>query len=298
MPSTQPPDLRPIISDSTAGREGTAAAMTSDDALSGFTPERNVHVILTPSVLTAPRTGRNDVTPPAMRTRYSIMKPPASTVVSARSRLSGRLERAAPIVTYVQRAHRFVIDAKRKLRLVPTRAALATFAAGTATGISVMSFASTSLTSNDATTKMPLASPPVHHAVPTSRPEAQPLPPVVRAHSASPGLTVATSGMQTGGLDEVRHTRPRSAVRASRGLAAAAPASYRGTLELRSAPPGARVFLNGALVGSTPLVLDNLSVGSRAVRIEADGYERWSTSTQVVANQQTRVSAVLAPAAQ
>jgi hypothetical protein len=59
-------------------------------------------------------------------------------------------------------------------------------------------------------------------------------------------------------------------------------------------PDGARVFVNGALVGLTPLVLENLPVGSRAVRIEADGYQNWSTSTRVVANQQTDISATLA----
>jgi hypothetical protein len=75
--------------------------------------------------------------------------------------------------------------------------------------------------------------------------------------------------------------------------AAAPRGSYRGSLAFRSAPQGARVFINGAFVGSTPLVLENLPVGSRAVRIEADGYQRWSASTQVVANQQTRVSATL-----
>ena len=66
---------------------------------------------------------------------------------------------------------------------------------------------------------------------------------------------------------------------------------------MRSAPEGARVFVNGALVGSTPLKLENLPVGSRAVRIEADGYQHWSASTQVVANKETHLSATLAPAA-
>jgi PEGA domain len=54
--------------------------------------------------------------------------------------------------------------------------------------------------------------------------------------------------------------------------------------------------VNGALVGSTPLELDNLPVGSRAVRIEADGYQRWSASARIVANQQTRLTATLARA--
>ena len=56
------------------------------------------------------------------------------------------------------------------------------------------------------------------------------------------------------------------------------------------------MFVNGALVGSTPLVLDNLAVGSRAIRIEADGYKGWSAATRIVANQQTRLSATLARA--
>ena len=35
--------------------------------------------------------------------------------------------------------------------------------------------------------------------------------------------------------------------------------------------------------GSTPLVLDDLPVGSRAIRLEADRYEGWSASTRIVA---------------
>ena len=89
-----------------------------------------------------------------------------------------------------------------------------------------------------------------------------------------------------------RPTAPNQAARTSRATAA----SYRGSLSIGSAPQGARVFVNGAPVGSTPLVLDNLPVGSRAVRIEAEGYQRWSASTRVVANKQTRLSATLARA--
>jgi hypothetical protein len=47
------------------------------------------------------------------------------------------------------------------------------------------------------------------------------------------------------------------------------------------------------MVGSTPLVLNNLSAGSSVVRIEAEGYESWSAAVRVVANQQTRVTARL-----
>jgi len=101
---------------------------------------------------------------------------------------------------------------------------------------------------------------------------------------ATSNRAVGTTGRQT--------AVPNQAARTSRATAA----SYRGSLSIGSAPQGARVFVNGAPVGSTPLVLDNLPVGSRAVRIEADGYQRWSATTRVVANQQTRLSAILARA--
>jgi len=106
---------------------------------------------------------------------------------------------------------------------------------------------------------------------------------------ASPVVTTTNRAVGTSGR---RTAVPNQATRTSRAMAS----SYRGSLAVRSAPQGARVFVNGALVGSTPLQLDNLSVGSRAVRIEADGYERWSASTRIVANQQTRLSATLAHA--
>jgi hypothetical protein len=46
----------------------------------------------------------------------------------------------------------------------------------------------------------------------------------------------------------------------------------------------------------TPLVLKNQSVGSRAVRLELDGYEVWTSAVQVVTNMSTRVRADLKPA--
>jgi hypothetical protein len=70
-------------------------------------------------------------------------------------------------------------------------------------------------------------------------------------------------------------------------------AGYRGGLEIDSDPDGARVFVDGEAVGFTPLELKNLPVGSRVVRVEADGYEAWTTAARVVANRRARVSAVL-----
>jgi hypothetical protein len=77
--------------------------------------------------------------------------------------------------------------------------------------------------------------------------------------------------------------------------APAAPVGYRGSLEVSSSPEGARVFVNGLLAGTTPLMLGDLSVGSRVVRVELPGHDRWSTSVRIVANERSRVSATLRP---
>jgi hypothetical protein len=71
------------------------------------------------------------------------------------------------------------------------------------------------------------------------------------------------------------------------------PGAFRGSLAVRSEPSGARVFVRDQSVGVTPVVLTDLPIGSRAVRIEADGYQDWSGAVQVVANQQTQVRARL-----
>jgi hypothetical protein len=70
---------------------------------------------------------------------------------------------------------------------------------------------------------------------------------------------------------------------------------FRGGLQVLSQPPGARVLMNGDVVGRTPLDLQRLPVGSRAVRLEMDGFEPWSSAISVVANERTAISVRLAP---
>jgi hypothetical protein len=66
-----------------------------------------------------------------------------------------------------------------------------------------------------------------------------------------------------------------------------------GTLIVTSTPRGASVYLNNKLAGETPLVMRGLAAGSRAVRVDLDGYARWSRGIQVVADQATTISAHL-----
>ena len=53
--------------------------------------------------------------------------------------------------------------------------------------------------------------------------------------------------------------------------------------------------MNGKVVGQTPVVLNDLPVGSRALVVRRDGYQPWSASVRVVADQRTSVRATLRP---
>jgi hypothetical protein len=102
-------------------------------------------------------------------------------------------------------------------------------------------------------------------------------PPVLRprpeAHRQAPHIRPAPD---TGAAPEVRNVQ-----------------RFTGGLEITSEPEGALVFVNGRLEGVTPLVIDGLPIGTRAVRIETEDYIVWSSSIRVVANERTRVAVTL-----
>jgi hypothetical protein len=58
-------------------------------------------------------------------------------------------------------------------------------------------------------------------------------------------------------------------------------------------PPGAQVFVDGQPSGTTPALVSNVAPGQHTVRIERDGYQAWSSSVDVRAGAQTRVTASL-----
>lgn len=80
---------------------------------------------------------------------------------------------------------------------------------------------------------------------------------------------------------------------------AAPPAAPAGTersrapLLVESRPPGARVFLDGKLVGTTPLSLADVRAGEHAVRLELEGYKPWTFAARIVAGEPNRVAASL-----
>ena len=79
----------------------------------------------------------------------------------------------------------------------------------------------------------------------------------------------------------------------SRGSAVAASSAFAGALTVDSRPAGAKAFLDGKLVGSTPLSLQTVAAGEHAIRLEREGYRRWSSTIRVVASEQNRVTASL-----
>ena len=68
---------------------------------------------------------------------------------------------------------------------------------------------------------------------------------------------------------------------------------FKGSIALQSGPQGARAFVDGKAVGLTPVFLTDIPVGSRVVRLEAEGYQTWSAAVRVTADQQTQVTATL-----
>jgi hypothetical protein len=85
-----------------------------------------------------------------------------------------------------------------------------------------------------------------------------------------------------------------AAARAPAPLRQATPDLFTGTaLSVDSRPGGARVFIDGRLVGMTPISVAQVGAGAHAIRLERDGYRRWSSSIRMVAGEPNRVTASL-----
>src|SRR4029077_13162679 len=116
--------------------------------------------------------------------------------------------------------------------------------------------------------------------------------PAARA-SATTGTIAARQVTSADRRDRPRVAPTVPAAAASQTSDSKKPFQYVGALTIDSAPAGSAVFVDRQLVGKTPLQLTRLRAGSHVVRIERDGYDRWTTAILVAADKQTRVSARL-----
>ena len=86
-------------------------------------------------------------------------------------------------------------------------------------------------------------------------------------------------------------TEPRTAEPRSRTPRAVEPTI--GTLFVDSHPTGAQVFVDGALVGRTPLLVNDVRSGEHRVRLSMPMHRTWATSVDVAGGERTRVAASL-----
>ncbi len=98
-------------------------------------------------------------------------------------------------------------------------------------------------------------------------------------------------------LEATRPVRPAAASSPASDHASGMPADARGanvgSLMVDSRPVGARVFVDGKMVGTTPVLLDAVGAGDHAVRLELDGFSPWTATSKVAGGERTRVSGSL-----
>jgi hypothetical protein len=83
---------------------------------------------------------------------------------------------------------------------------------------------------------------------------------------------------------------PKAAAPTARGRQ-----TYTGAIYIDSRPRGARVTINGRAVGTTPVRVPEVPVGSHVVRLQLENYRDWTTTTRVTAGQDARVTGSLDP---
>ncbi len=72
-----------------------------------------------------------------------------------------------------------------------------------------------------------------------------------------------------------------------------APTATTGSMQVLSRPSGARVVIDGKPVGTTPVVIAEVTPGRHSVLLELPGFNRWTTTVDVTAGGATRVAASL-----
>jgi hypothetical protein len=89
--------------------------------------------------------------------------------------------------------------------------------------------------------------------------------------------------------------RPATAARGAKAVPTIprTTAGVGGVLVVDSRPAGAKVFLDGKLIGTTPMSMSTVAAGEHTIRLERDGYRRWSSSVRVAGSGQNRVTASL-----
>ncbi len=106
-----------------------------------------------------------------------------------------------------------------------------------------------------------------------------------------PGINTGDStANNTAGTDS-----PASETNAGTPVTPTAEAKPVGSIRFDSTPKGAQVYLNGIVVGSTPLFLDNVAVGSANVELRLDNHESYKSRVNIRPYQISPVNTQLSP---
>lgn len=79
----------------------------------------------------------------------------------------------------------------------------------------------------------------------------------------------------------------------TKSVSLSAPTPIYGILNVNSRPVGANVFIDGKLMGTTPLILNDVLIGERKVTISKDGFETIIKSPNVVEDQKSDIIVAL-----
>jgi serine/threonine protein kinase len=87
----------------------------------------------------------------------------------------------------------------------------------------------------------------------------------------------------------------RPAAPAAAPPTAASKSPLTGSIYVDSRPRGARVFIDGKEIGTTPVQIPGIRIGSHVVRLQLADHRIWSNSVSVSAGQESRVTGSLEP---
>ncbi|HEX6050904.1 MAG TPA: PEGA domain-containing protein [Gemmatimonadaceae bacterium] len=88
-------------------------------------------------------------------------------------------------------------------------------------------------------------------------------------------------------------SKPAPAKPSSRAEIPPVSQTFTGVMYVDSRPRGARVLVDGKFMGTTPVRIPDLRIGSHVVRLQLADHGDWTTSTRVSAGQETRVTGSL-----
>ena len=66
-----------------------------------------------------------------------------------------------------------------------------------------------------------------------------------------------------------------------------------GSVYVDSQPRAARVFMDGVIIGRTPLLVSQVISGAREIRVEYQGYRDWLSVVEITANERNEITALL-----